>query len=439
MLNIRELNLFGVETAGELDGEELGLVIENSVLKVKRLADIVAQPWLAAPRANRIKHGNLGTRILSARMGTFDNSTVKTFRAIIEVAAAGFDAVRPIFANGNTGATYTVAGCNVRALADTTSALPSATAVTLPSSGVVPVAIAGTRRSFLLGNWTDLASVARTDGGTGALVCIDAYVSTNASITIMGNGTDPFTNWATRTNRKWIMRYNDGDCVTTPANFTSTTNRSQSPIIGVQYLARGRVITVMGVGDSITDGRGTYLCEGFGVPACESVSSQTGTVFEWVNCGRPSESSSNFRYFLSDACAAGIVPDVVVISAGSPNNTGATIAAAEVAAGRFGMAHLLRTAKDYNVHPVIWTWPPINASVKAWGSSDALRTAYNAAVLQYADLDVMDFADVLEGATLGSGQIEFGSGLTTDGVHPNDAGNAVMSPLLAAKLQMLLR
>lgn len=380
------------------------------------------------------RNSNLGTRILSGRMGAFDNSVPKTFRAIIEVAAQGFDAVRPIFANGNTSTTYTVAGCNVRALANLTDSLPSPTTATLPSSGVVAAMPSG-RRSYLLGDWIDLNSVPRTDGGYGALVCIDAYVSTASSITIMGNGSsDVFTGWATRTNRKWIMRHNDGDCVTTPASFVSATNRIQSPIIGLQYAARGRVITVMGVGDSITDGRGTIVGEGFGVPACEAVSS-TDIAFEWANMGWAGTPTLTFRRFLSEAVAAGIIPDVVVAPVGSPNSLAAPITAAGINDCRWGLAQIFRDCGVNYINPIFWTLLPTDPAVKDYNASDSLRRDYNAATLAYPDINILDFSAALSGVTDGDGQVNMLAGSTSDGIHPNDAGNAILSAILANSLK----
>lgn len=386
--------------------------------------------------------GNIGTRIHDGRMGTFDNSTAKTFRAIFEVAP-GVDAVRPIFGNGNTGATYTVAACNLRALANLTSSFPSlsgigATACALPSSGVVPVAPGASRRGYLLGNWTDLSSVARDDGGSGALVCIDAYVSTAATITIMGNGgSDDYAGWASRTNRKALFRYADTDCVTTPANFTSATNRIQSPIIGLQYAARGRVITSMVMGDSVASGRGTIIAEGFNVLAAETVSVPNGPYVETINCAIAGVGSSIYRYLLEEIVSAGIIPDVVVSPNGSPNDYTTALSTSEILESRKGMANLLRVAHANKIVPLLWTVLPTNIAVKNYGANDANRVAYNTETLARSGITVMDFSAALSGTTTG-GQVEIAAGMTSDGIHPNTAGNTVMAALLAGEIKKLL-
>lgn len=380
----------------------------------------------------------VATRMLGMRTGTFDNTTQKTFRVIIEVADAGFARIRPIFANGATGGTYTVAGCNARALANLTDALPSPTAVTLPSSGVVPAAPSASRRGYLLGNWTDVNSVPRTDGGKGALICIDAYVSTSASISIVGNGSnDVFTGWATRTNRKFIMQHNDGDCVTTPANFVSTTNRSQSPIVGVQYAALGRVVTVMGIGDSISDGRGTLIGEGFIVPACEAASN-SNVYFENINLGFAGVGAPTYRTYLSDAVAAGIIPDVIVFPNGTPNSLNTPITATDIQSCRAATASILADASLSKIYPIVTTTLPTNPSIKDYNSSDSLRVSWNTDTLAFPGISVVDLSTVLSGDLDADGQVNMLAGATTDNIHPNDLGNSLLAAPLAVKLKQLV-
>lgn len=384
------------------------------------------------------RRGNVGTRVLSARMGTFDNSTPKTFRAVLSLAQH-FDRLRVIFSNGNAAATYSVAGCNVRAIANLTSAYPAPVAVSLPSSGVVPVAPTSNRRGYLVSDWVDLNSVERTDGGSYPLVVVDAYVSSAASITVLGNGSsDNFSGWANRGNgRIWRMYHNDGDCVATPANFLSTTLRNQSPIVGVQYAARGRVVTVMGVGDSITDGRGSIIGEGWGVPACEALSNMNdGVAVEWFNNGWAGATMNGWiRHALGDACAAGLIPEIVIAPGGSPNSLGLPITTANIGDIRRGRAQLLADAAAYQVTPMLWTTLPVNTPQKNWGESDALRREDNDKIRALAKrgVEIIDMDAVIAGEIVG-GQVQMIGGTTTDNIHPNDLGNALMSRLARAAI-----
>lgn len=387
-----------------------------------------------------INSGNTAARMLSGRMGAFDNTTPKTFRVTLTLAQH-FDAIRVIFVNGATGGGYTVAGCNARVLANLTDALPTPTTVTLPSSGVLPVSPSSTRRSYLLSDWIPLSSVPRTDGGIFPLLNIDAYVSSASSISIMGNGSnDNFANWATRPNgRIWRMRHNDGDCVTTPANFVSTTDRIQSPIAGIQYSARGKVITVMGLGDSITDGRGTYIGEGFGVPACEAISDINGVAVEWANLGWAGASSNTWASpAFEDVIAAGIVPDAIVFSGGSPNDLSSpAITAANINICRQHIVRTLRNAQLNKVVPFIWTILPVEPGTKDFNGTDALRREHNDYIRSLASrgVNILDFDREIAGNTDSDGQVLPKTGTMADGIHPGDVGNAALSLILQAGLK----
>lgn len=400
--------------------------------------------WSTELGRPKIRKGNIGTRILSGRCGNFDNSTPKTFRAIIECAVKGVEAVRPVFVNGSSSVPYTVSGCNVRMLPGMPNIVNNITptAVTLPSSGVVPVcgSVGTKQKNYLLGDWLYLGSAARTDiVGAGCLIVIDAYVSTAGTISIMGDGTqDIFTGWPSRATRKFKLLYNDGDCVTTPANFVSSTVRSQSPIVGVQYMARGNVITVMGSGDSITQGYGgTLTVEGFGNIACDLAQAATGTPFEWLNCGWGGSLMSESKLQLSELVAAGITPDICVFSTGSANNVGVPITASNINACRAGYTYVHRICKEAGVAPLVWNMPPYNSGSKNVDATDSLRVNYNAETLAYAGgAEVMlDFATALSGVTDSDGQINMLSGANYDGIHPNDTGYALMAAILAAKLK----
>lgn len=381
--------------------------------------------------------GNIGTRIFGGRMGTFDNTTQQTFHAVFTLAQH-FDAVRLIFANGTTG-TATVGVAKVSPLSDLSTASNQNNSggtwysVTFGGSatGTIPAAAgASFRRNYLLSDWISVSSLGRVDGGAFPALAVRAYISTSGTIGVVGNGTDNFTNWATKPDgRIHIMRNQGGDQVTAPAGFSSTTNVSQSPIVGVQYAARGRVITVMGIGDSITDGRGTYIGDGFGIPACAAISDINGVAVEWANCGWAGANPTQILNAGLDALAY-FSPDIVVLPNGTPNVSVAPLTTTGISTSRQMLYRLLAECQTKRVIPLIWTWLPTNDTVKAWNSSDALRRAWNDDVRKLASsrgMLVVDADAVLAGEANGSGQIQMLAGSTTDGIHPNDTGNALLA------------
>ena len=399
---------------------------------------------LDAPALQKNNPGNTATRLFGGRMGTVDNSTAQTYQITAELQA-DFDAVRPIFASTDTNISH--------AIRQVTASTPSTAADLNNSTGTwvqglkaglgriyADIAPATGRIAYTTTDWIYLPSTPRTDGGKKPLVAIRAYFNNSSTLPAYGNGTDSFTNWATRTDgRIWAARQQAGLYTTSPSGFTSTTNTSQSPIVGIQYLTRGKVITVGAVGDSITDGRGTYLGEGFVMPATEALSTPRVAV-EYMNCGWSGQNMAIFSERAIDILQSPIRPDIMVMPAGSPNDTPGTITTDQINAMRGQRARVQRAAKAYGVPLVLWTWLPTSTDVRNYGTSDSLRTSYNAEVLAQdgREFIVADTSTAFSGATVG-GQVQIASGLTSDDIHPNDTGNATLTPLLKTALQRAMR
>lgn len=391
-----------------------------------------------------LNHKGIGTRIQFGRFGTISNATAKTFHVTAE-AACHFDAIRPVFGSYDSARSYqfsVVKASVLSSVADDTAMLNNAgtwVTGTVEALTAVPlkVALGGSTTSrigYTVPDWMQLSSVDRTDGGTLPLIAIRCYSNDTSAtaLPVYGNGTDDFTNWATRSSRKWFARHFSGDGVSTPANFTggtSATPQSQSPIIGFQYQSRGTVITVCGVGDSITEGRGTYLGEGFMLPACEAIQTATGLAIEYMQAGYSGQSLygssggiNGFSARALDILNSEIVPDVLVMPVGSPNDEPTTLTAAGIALQQLGVQSVIAECKRRGVALALWTWMPTNYAVDPRGSTDALRAAYNAAcLLKYRN--ICDLATIHTGPLDGNSQ--YTMLYTTDGIHPNDAGNTL--------------
>lgn len=388
---------------------------------------------------------NAGLRIFDGRTAaTFgvDGVSGTTFHAVFRVAQ-DFDWIEPIFANGNTGGSLTIASCKVSSVADFGSGAGTApnnnggtwTTITLPSSGVIAAAPGASRRSYMVGARNICNTVTRTDGGTDALVAVRCFVAAGAgTITVLGAGvsgaSDDFTNWATRTDGNVaLFRAQTGDQVTTISGFTSTTNVSYSPIIGVRYGARGRVVTVASFGDSIDSGRGTYKAEGFVNPLCITLSDRSGVAIEHANFAWAGIQMATIRSHVEDAMSAGLFPNVASYPNISPNDITPPWITANNSAARFRAHSIYDTLSTYGVIPIEHTCPPSTAALssgKAYGSSDSLRLSYNADELSLnkRGMTVFDLSAAVSGNISTTGQTEFMVGTTTDGLHPSDAGNA---------------
>lgn len=385
--------------------------------------------------------GNIGQRIFGGRMGTYNNTTATTFQITCELQQH-FDAIQVIFANSNPG--YSDNAVQVKA-----SVLSSAadlngsggTWTTVTKSGLLriamPIAPATNRLSYILSDVIPLASLPRSDGGTKPLVVVRAYMGTSATLPVLGNGTsDVYTNWASRSDgHLWAMRLQTGDAVTDPTLFTSTTNVSQSPIVGIRYFARGRVINVMGVGDSITEGRGTYVNEGFGIKIADRLSTD-GTTIEYSNCGWSGQNTVTFGERALDILGSPIKPDILLFPSCSPNNEASLTDAGFIASAAM-RERVLSQCAQAGVVPVLWTMLPTNPSIHDWGADDAKRIADNAKVLAMRERGYLvgDTSTALSGTTDADGQVSFDPTYTTDGIHPNDAGSLKMADVLTPLVQ----
>ncbi|MGV8855275.1 MAG: SGNH/GDSL hydrolase family protein [Devosia sp.] len=219
-------------------------------------------------------------------------------------------------------------------------------------------------------------------------------------------------------------------------------SQTQSPIAGFVFeTKRGeKICTISGFGDSITEGRGTYINAGWGVPMCEKLGANFPDVsFSWANMGWSGQGVTEFVNHQSDAFAADLVPDVCFFPNGSPNTAAidgeVTDPRLQTMADR--CADMQSRCLEENIPFVIWTWLPTDPVVPnmKWGASDAKRIAYNLATLAEGPkrgCAVADFSAALAGSQDSAGQTLPRQGAMVDGVHPSDAGNAELKDIGAA-------
>ena len=379
---------------------------------------------------------NVGTRIFGGRMGTIDNSVSKTFQ-ITTTLAQHFDKVRLVFANTNAGFAVNNILAKVSVISTVADLNNSAgTWVDVLKSNqpgfCVPNSYGANRISYTVSDWVSLKSIARTDGGTFPLlvarVCIQ---SVGAGLPVYGQGSSPdvYTNWETKPGgRIWVSRQKNGNHVTNPTGFDDTTNTNQSPIIGVQYLAKGRVVSVMCVGDSIPDGIGTYRGEGFGMPICEQLSDMNGVAFEYSNCAWAGQGTAAYTKRAIDILNSPIKPDILLFATGSPNDVSTVITQGIVDSQSANVETVIQKCKATGVKIVLWTWLPTNTSIKNYGATDSIRVAENAKwmAVKNPDVPVVDTSALLTG-DLTAGQYQMLTGTTIDGIHPSDPGLLIMA------------
>ncbi|WP_191057850.1 SGNH/GDSL hydrolase family protein [Geminicoccus harenae] len=403
-----------------------------------------------------------GFRIQFGRMSLYGNNDM-THQATIELAAPADDveAIQVIIGNGGGTTGFGVRVCaqsipNKSDLNGDPGAFVTITGTDIETLGTTPWLApppptpTAQRRAYSLSDWADIPSVARDDGGFGALYVIRCYISSNSPLWFLGQTGDDFTSWAAHPSRMWAMRINSGNCTPdggTPSNFVSSTNVSRSPILGIRYRRRtGKVITLMNQGDSIDESQGAGLtrqCEGWMFKAAQQLQAQyPAYAFEVANTAWSGSTYRSFGRRLGDVLGAGLVPDVMVFPCGSPNDPPdppALITKAITGRAEGYMSEMLRLCRQYETRPMIRSWLPTDTTVHDWNGTDAERRRWNAECKARPDFDFLDFSSVSDGAIDGDGQVPYANGFTTDGIHPNDAGVTAMAPLAAAKIAEVLR
>ncbi|WP_343518087.1 SGNH/GDSL hydrolase family protein [Sphingomonas sp.] len=377
----------------------------------------------------------------------FDNSASGggTFRTVFTIPAA-VSRMRAIFALSNTDPinVQRAAIVPVATLAGVSS-ISNGDWTALTFSGaegaVIPSRPNNNRRSYIASDWVNVASVARTDDASKLpLVAVAAYLPDEVNIRMLGNVPNDIdrTVWATHPDRPWISRYDTGDCVTTPADFTSTTNISNTPIIGLQYeLVSGEVLTIGAIGDSITECIAlgtTYPGASWAFETALDMQSPFLAV-DCANIGWSGASASAIGYqwidYLAFCEAYGLtVPSLVFCPNATPNSFSAPILPAEVGPQFVLMRDAMKQIKSAGALPIGWTIIPTNPANKDYGSSDIYRRDYNDEWRDDyagAGITVADMDEVMAGVLDADGQMQIGVGLTSDNIHPNDAGIQAMA------------
>lgn len=396
-----------------------------------------------------------GVRIMHSRMlNPVTSAGNTTYEALIEVRAP-FLGIAPILAAGQTSAADAASPAYIvwaTVVPNATKAASDAATWVqcLMATSTFAPATAINRRAWHLGNGlTRLASVERDDGGTGYLVLIRAQLAAG-SVVIAGNGSDSFTNWATR-SEGYTYRWREQPGSYTASNqagFTSTTNTSRSPIIGVSYQPRdGRVINTLGLGDSNGAGYGAYISENHMLLAGEALTASTGVPHEHSDLAWAGHASAAIATGVTDTMAAltasaGFKFDVAHLSSATQNDWAQGPTASEITAATIStMEQRLATARDTLARagvPVIRsTWQASTA--RNWGTSDSLRRDFDTRLRGTMRGDiVVDLASVLDGAPDGTtGQAALKPAYDQDTAHFNRAGHQACAPLSARAIAMV--
>jgi len=376
-----------------------------------------------------------------------------------------FDAIRVGVVLGQTVAANAVTPLAVANVAS----VPSTTDGDLVAATSTPVSFAGNanptfapaaafgRAKTHWSDWTRVASVERNDGGSGYLFVCRVYLylaSGTGNIIMMGDtaGSESFTNWANHPRRPFqTLSKGGGYAASNWSGMTAanSTAGASVPSVVFQVLYRGAVFNIGGFGDSITDGRGTYIGEGWGLPACIEASTPEA-LYEWTNHGWSGQAAAQILQNTIDRTTDGTRLDMAFVPGFFTNNVASSIPAdttTSLTTSSYRWMDTYRammemTLDQSGIRTAAWTGLPADYSVRPWGSAgDARRISGNTRLNSMANTGrlVGDFAKICNGSVDANGQIV--PGWLSDGtgwadpIHPNDNYNG----LIAASAARLIK
>lgn len=338
----------------------------------------------------------------------------------------------PVDQNGNT-------------VAFTPETLSGSATITLPG------AASATQPSVTALDPIPLESLARTDGGAFALLNTRVLVKSGTNLTAGAIPVNfPYAQYASDAGGREIHKYEiAADYVTTPAGLTDTTAGNYVDgagqqfvyVVGVRFLSPSRVVTLMGVGDSLTAGALTATgFSGFGLRTATALSNQLGTGVSYEAHGYSGQVSADFVQNALNLIAIA-PPSILTIPIDSPNDyTGLTTPAA-IAAARAAMEQRILNLVDTSIQKGIL---PVVLSPIPFGTYDTAATYGPSRVISgnFARLVTQRGALVLDAQSIISGYVPTAANLPTlpagltasDGNHLNDAGQSLLASYLTALL-----
>lgn len=285
------------------------------------------------------------------------------------------------------------------------------------------------RPRYLISQKKQANSIPRTDGGRFAPIVVRSHLySNNATPTVCGNGTsDVFTNVARSDGRTHKTRKCVGQGMTT---FADGANTNQTPLVGIIYWSRGRVVNVAKGGDSVWQDRNEPMGDGWMRDEVIRRTNKTQIAYECADFAWSGFTSANYHNIAMDAIGQFPI-DIMGYPAASPNDiaTGASLATATAALNSARSRHqeFISKCADNDVVPIIGTFAPVATAANDYTLCDAARTAFNEEIraLKARGVLVADLDASLAGATV-NGQVQPMAGTMLDNIHPNTVGRELV-------------
>lgn len=381
------------------------------------------------------------TKLIKFHTGQLQNAASPTFDTHTWHQTMGcdahFDAIQIIIQHDQASG-YTLGGAAVGVSANITDNVTPTGGwnnVTFGGSATaaIPARVAAGVPSITVSDVINISSLAPTDGAWPYLMIRTYCAAGGYSV----SGLSVVMSQQAQTQGRYFASYRDGTgnyATTAQASFTKGSAQSLIHVTGVVFYCRGRVVSVVGIGDSITQGAGVTgeSQNGFGPRAYGAVSTLSAPVV-WSNFGYASQPVETYFQRFEALIAAGLKPHVAVFAPFSPNGGAPNQTRTNIVRSR--LSRFLALCDENRIIPILWTGAPNTAA--AWdATADNFRKALNAELLALRGQGriVLDFASALgDGAT----PERFAGGMSEDGTHPGAGGYNAMAGLFAPVLSRI--
>lgn len=349
----------------------------------------------------------------------YETNTVPNVKAIVAMSetfstASQDTQYRPVV----NGVTYNIIRNSTDDYGWSTVTWSGASTVTLPAASG---AYGG--QTVTISDFIPCGSVPRSDGGTRPILLYRVYLPGTANYTVTSGATS-YSNLriAGTYNRNRLIdaSISGGDGVGSPAT-TMGAGVSDNPLVSPIFRFRDNVVSVYGVGDSITAGQGsTTSVGGWLKRACYDLSTMARPVVP-CNLGHNSQPTSTYL------AVARVVfplakPSVAFYFPYSPNS--AVYSERAVRDNMAQAAEFVTLCNDYNVVPILCT-PVPNNNLNA--ADDAFRKEYCTLLRAMASDKNILMCDFDLYTSDGATPARFISGYNADALHPNNTGYEAMT------------
>lgn len=308
------------------------------------------------------------------------------------------------------------------------------------ASTITPAAGSATVPTISVSDWLPVSSVPRVDGSKFPLLNIRSYVSGGTCSFV---GRNVLMEQPTVANGGFIVQCgytgDTGLFVTAPAtNNPVAAQSSACPVIGIQFRTRKSGISLLGVGDSITQNSGVVAdaLSSMGWRAAAAISA-LGIPCGYVNHGFASQPADVFAAAGLNALSKWGAFNAVMIQSFSPNGPNSPYSSDAIM--RYTLLQqsslvqsLVSMAKEQKTAIFLSTGVPCSVGIIPAESQDAIRRAHIAKLKLKNDVTVLDW-DALVSDNAAPARIAVA--YQADTTHPNEAAVVLQANQLTEKLR----